>query len=1383
MMKKAERMRRLLAAIGVSFLVMVAAMGLAGVAMGSFATSNDAVMESTAAIEDRYVRVYGEGPYDEHDGWGPYYIRYTGNEATVDVARDLESGGGEILGTRVTSTFKLFDDVSDGVEQIMLPDVSFFSSDPDYPLDAMMFGDKGSSHAVDVVYRDRLGRDFALSFSEKSPSVIAYLYLEDRHLSETVSGGRAVRKYVGAVPNIYISREIETLDYLLAGNKATSWVLIDPEGSWKSMTETFSNCANLMLPESFRFPARLETMDHTFFRCLKLVLPSGAKLPSSLRDMPSAFYSCSSLTAIPEGFLNDGVETLSYAFSYCGIRQLPADFKIPASATAVTNMFENCFHLLTVPPHLLDEMTAPNMSYLFYKCENLQLPEGFEVPETVTSMYGTFNGCINIRSLPESFALPPSLENFTNTFFGCKSLVSLPAGFRIPATCKKLDAPFAWCSSLKTLPEGFSIPQGVESIEGFFFGCSGLESLPSSFVVEDGVKNMTNTFKGCTSLSADVEIPRSVTKMNSCFENAGQLAQGIYDADGNVGDGGEEAPYAIVARYHDPGSYPAVLEYARSHGNGKLLMTHAYDWSSWEKVYGDAKAPYDAGDGKGPFYLHYKGGDHAVDVQDALNAKGEILGVAVTSTYRMFEGLDAKVKRVLLPEASIAPVDPSLFGSAGPSSAVEVVYRAQDGADHTGDFAVVPRSDLLTPCLYLTPVHLSNVRGSDQEDHATYQGAVPNVYVSWELESLHGLFCDNKSIEYVSMTGRSRNTWMNLTSMFRNCTSLRRLADDFSIPDTALRLKYYWYGCAALESLPEQLTIPDSATDLHYLLYQCSSIEGLPSEFALSANAKTVEGMFYKCTKLKSLPGSFKIPGSVANANSMFRECKALASLPDGFTITEGVVDASYMFDECTGLTMLPSAFRLPGTLERMEAMFGSCYSLQALPDGFTIPKQVKRLYIAFSSCRSLTRLPDSFSLPEGVLDTTFMFSNCTSLLDLPEGFAIPSSVTDASSMFNGCTSLQRIPENILLQARPKSISSMFRNCSSVPAIPDSFVIPEGVTSVSNLFEGCTLLTGLPSTFALPSTTVYATELFKKCTNLASLPSNFRIPPNVAWVSGMFYECKSLTALPADFALPGSVTSMTYMFYYCDKLTALPEHFAIPGSVTSLDNTFAYCMSLASLPAGFEIPPGVTSLYYAFTRCWDLQGEISVPSSVTNVKGCFDEAGQFAPKNYLADGSHAAEGQAGIYAIVAWYDADASEAVKAYRPGTYSSVKMLQRASVATTAGEAGNTASAASPDTAAPDVTDSVDADQAHDPVSPGEGGADARGEDGGAFGGQDGPACVESPSEVGPQDAGLDGLALNATGMREDLTTVSGGSEPLFLMLPLVGNNRRRAKKGLGE
>ncbi len=162
-----------------------------------------------------------------------------------------------------------------------------------------------------------------------------------------------------------------------------------------------------------------------------------------------------------------------------------------------------------------------------------------------TSMDSMFRGCRNLR-LPSSFRLPRQLENMDFGFYDC-ACVSVPEGM----TCllRSIDA------------------VGLRGVQ--------LELVAARLHAQRRRARRNGAFSA----------------LMCVFLNAGSLASAVFDEEGNRVASGTGGKYAIVARYHDPGSRLGVVNYAQSHGNANLLMTTSYDWSNWEKVYGDSAAP------------------------------------------------------------------------------------------------------------------------------------------------------------------------------------------------------------------------------------------------------------------------------------------------------------------------------------------------------------------------------------------------------------------------------------------------------------------------------------------------------------------------------------------------------------------------------------------------------------------------------------------------------------------------------------------------------------------------------------------------------------------------------------------------------------------------
>ena len=302
-----------------ALLAAVALAATATVAFARYATTEALPTDSTVAVEDLYVRVYGEGPYDDNDGWGPYYLRYVGNEEVVDVAEDLDAQGC-ILGTKVTSTYKLFEAPHADVRQVLLPDVALLASDVDgQVLAANLFGNGVGDRAIDVMYRDGVkteaegegphaAADLTATAFDGCTNATTYLYVTEAHLE----GEPGHRIFKQEVPHAYVSNEVQGIRCLFKMNADLTAVLFDPHPNpaWTTMSDggmvgTFYCCTGLVeLPGNFAIPSTVTVMDNAFCGCTNLAsLPDALALPDGVVSLSRAFQYCRSLASLPDSLV------------------------------------------------------------------------------------------------------------------------------------------------------------------------------------------------------------------------------------------------------------------------------------------------------------------------------------------------------------------------------------------------------------------------------------------------------------------------------------------------------------------------------------------------------------------------------------------------------------------------------------------------------------------------------------------------------------------------------------------------------------------------------------------------------------------------------------------------------------------------------------------------------------------------------------------------------------------------------------------------------------------------------------------------------------------------------------------------------------------------
>ena len=81
-----------------------------------------------------------------------------------------------------------------------------------------------------------------------------------------------------------------------------------------------------------------------------------------------------------------------------------------------------------------------------------------------------------------------------------------------------------------------------------------------------------------------------------------------------------------------------------------------------------------------------------------------------------------------------------------------------------------------------------------------------------------------------------------------------------------------------------------------------------------------------------------------------------------------------------------------------------------------------------------------------------------------------------------------------------------------------------------------------------------------------------------------------------------TIKSISSTFARCSDLN---QNIQIPNSVTDMSQAFSYCTSLNQ---NIQIPNSVTNMWGTFSGCYNLKGTIRILSEkVTNAKGCYDD--------------------------------------------------------------------------------------------------------------------------------------------------------------------------------
>lgn len=209
-----------------------------------------------------------------------------------------------------------------------------------------------------------------------------------------------------------------------------------------------------------------------------------------------------------------------------------------------------------------ENVRPTSLDYFFAGMDKLEYVA--PIPDSVTSMSGSFSGCTSLIQAPDWSACM-GLLNITGCFADCEALTDVPP---VPASVRTMDSTFSGCASLQEAPDFVgaesavsaaatfadcgqlvvvALPPNIENIEGMFKKCINLKIMPE---IPESVTNMNETFSGDLSLSVLTLIPKYVQDATSCFEGCTKI-EGMLWVDANPEDFGNCFNNAAIATVVD----------------------------------------------------------------------------------------------------------------------------------------------------------------------------------------------------------------------------------------------------------------------------------------------------------------------------------------------------------------------------------------------------------------------------------------------------------------------------------------------------------------------------------------------------------------------------------------------------------------------------------------------------------------------------------------------------------------------------------------------------------------------------------------------------------------------------------------------------------------
>ncbi len=164
-----------------------------------------------------------------------------------------------------------------------------------------------------------------------------------------------------------------------------------------------------------------------------------------------------------------------------------------------------------------DSIVVSNGSWKnHYSIEAITKNDNVSVGGSMTSTYGMFRDCYNLRSILQLDT--SAVTNMTSMFDNCYNLTSIPQLNTSKVT--NMGSMFYGCYSLITIPQLNT--SKVTNMSYMFYGCYKLQTIPQ--LDTSKVENMGSMFRGCYSLITISQLDTSaVMYMTSMFNNCYSL--------------------------------------------------------------------------------------------------------------------------------------------------------------------------------------------------------------------------------------------------------------------------------------------------------------------------------------------------------------------------------------------------------------------------------------------------------------------------------------------------------------------------------------------------------------------------------------------------------------------------------------------------------------------------------------------------------------------------------------------------------------------------------------------------------------------------------------------------------------------------------------------
>lgn len=180
-----------------------------------------------------------------------------------------------------------------------------------------------------------------------------------------------------------------------------------------------------------------------------------------------------------------------------------------------------------------------------------------------------------------------------------------------------------------------------------------------------------------------------------------------------------------------------------------------------------------------------------------------------------------------------------------------------------------------------------------------------------------------------TINNANENTEKNLSNMFSNAKSLRRICENFFSAYRDYDKMLYALNVfqeSGLEEIPSDIFSGISNIDIGGAFIGCNNLKNIMPTALFGATYTRATNLFYGCNSLTTIPSTLFSSGfeDVEDFSECFYECSSLTEVPDLlFYSNDNATNFEKCFYKCVSITS-----RVPALWERENAVGNQCYYL-----------------------------------------------------------------------------------------------------------------------------------------------------------------------------------------------------------------------------------------------------------------------------------------------------------------------------------------------------------------------------------------------------------------------------------------------------------------------